>query len=70
MYDPITNKKLAEETIKAFLAQAERDRLARQITRHRDGILKRLSRVVFSQAQREKASAREPRVYTPIKTRP
>lgn len=70
MYDPYTNKLLAEATIRAFLEQAERDRLARQITGQRDGILKRLSRVVFSQAQREKAPAREPRMYTPIKTRP
>jgi hypothetical protein len=69
MYDPITNKQLAEETIKAFLAQAERDRLALEITGRREGILKRLSRVILNRVPREKAPAREPRVYTPVKTR-
>ncbi len=60
MFDPITNKQLAELTIQEFLRQAERERLAREVPAPRHGLLSRVGRFASNWVRRVKTPAPKP----------
>lgn len=67
--DPHTQKLLAEFVAKELLEQAEKDRLARQVSRRDSRFLSRIGTFASNGVRRAKAPAPEPLRKTSVETR-